>query len=281
LIAARQVGVRRGGRWLVRDVSLEVAAGEVVALLGPNGAGKTTLLRVLSAEEPPDEGEVDLLGRPLQRWPARELGRMRAVLAQSSSLDFGFTVFEVALMGRMPHVDFKETPHDLQIVEGALQAAGVAHLSERIYTTLSGGERQRVQLARVMAQLGAPPAAVTGGSTAAPRLLLLDEPTSNLDVAHQHAALALARQQARSGAAVLAVLHDLNLAGQYADRLALMRDGHLVACGPPAQVLTFENIWRVFEVDTLVVPHPTLPVPLVVTTGSGRDRAQPPERMEA
>jgi iron complex transport system ATP-binding protein len=261
-------------------VSLEVAAGEVVALLGPNGAGKTTLLRVLSGEEPPDEGQVQLLGRPLHRWPPRQLARIRAVLSQSCSLDFGFTVFEVALMGRMPHVEHRETPRDLDIVGAALEAAGVAHLSERIYTTLSGGERQRVQLARVMAQLGEPPAAVAEPS-GPPRLLLLDEPTSNLDVAHQHAALTLARDQARAGAAVLAVLHDLNLAGQYADRLALLRDGQLVTCGPPAEVLTFDNIWRVFEVNTLVVPHPTLPVPLVVTTGSGRDGALGPERMEA
>jgi iron complex transport system ATP-binding protein len=276
VIAGHKIGVRRGGRWLVRDVSLEVAAGEVVALLGPNGAGKTTLLRALSGEEPPDEGEVEMLGRPMKSFSARELARTRAVLSQSSSLDFGFTVFEVALMGRLPHVQLKESPRDLEIVTAALEAAGVAHLSERIYTTLSGGERQRVQLARVMAQLGDP----RGKEDLPPRLLMLDEPTSNLDVAHQHAALALAREQARTGAAVLAVLHDLNLAGQYADRLALLRDGHLVACGPPAEVLTFDNIWRVFEVNTMVVPHPTLPVPLVVTTGSGRDRAIEPGRME-
>jgi iron complex transport system ATP-binding protein len=274
VIAATGVGVRRGSHWLLRELSLQVAGGEVVALLGPNGAGKTTLLRVLAGDEPPAEGEVRLEGRPLAAWSARDLARKRAVLSQSTSLEFGFTGFEVALMGRMPHVELRETPRDLAIVQAALEAAGVAHLADRVYTTLSGGERQRVQLARVLAQM-------EGADQAG--LLLLDEPTSNLDVAHQHAALRLARERARAGAGVLAVLHDLNLAGQYADRLALMREGRLVACGPPAQVLTSENIWQVFEVDTVVVPHPTLPVPLLVTTGSNRQTPSmtPAERNQA
>jgi iron complex transport system ATP-binding protein len=273
VIAATGIGVRRGSQWLLRQVSLAVAAGEVVALLGPNGAGKTTLLRVLAGDEPPAEGEVCLQGRPLASWPARDLARARAVLSQSTSLEFGFTSFEVALMGRMPHVELRETPRDVAIVQAALEAAGVAHLGERVYTTLSGGERQRVQLARVLAQLAGP-----ADGAPRPGLLLLDEPTSNLDVAHQHAALAMAREQARAGAAVLAVLHDLNLAGQYADRLALLRGGRLVACGSPAEVLTSENIWQVFEVDTVVVPHPTLPVPLLVTTGGNRPTPARAER---
>jgi len=255
--------VRIGAKELLAGVSLELRAGELVAVVGPNGAGKSTLRRVLCGDAEPGDGAVWMNGRPLAAWSLIERARVRAVLPQDSTLNFPFTAFEVVLMGRTPHVRGAESAHDYEIARAALAATEAGHLTERLYPTLSGGERQRVQLARVLAQIWEPPA---DGA----RYLLLDEPTSNLDLAHQHSTLAIARRFARAGVGVLVIVHDLNLAAQYADRILMLKDGRVVAAGPPAEVLTQAAIRATFDMPVLITRHPALDCPLVVPTPEQR-----------
>jgi len=231
-----------GGATLLDDVSLAVGRGEVVALLGPNGAGKSTLLRALCGELSPAAGDVHLEGRSLSGWSPRERAARLGVLPQASRLVFPFTAEQVALLGRTPHVARRESARDREIAGLALRRAGVGALARRDYLRLSGGEQQCVQLARVLAQVWDAPAQ---GS----RYLLLDEPTASLDLRLQHALLGLTRQLAGQGFGLLVSLHDLNLAAQYADRIALLCGGRLLADGAPPQVLSAERIRRVWGVE--------------------------------
>ncbi len=262
------IGVQRGGRSLLAEVDLALGTGEVLVLLGANGAGKSTLMKCLAGELGADQGQVLLNGRELHRWRALELARRRAVLPQASPLSFPFTALEVARMGRIPHGGARASSEadDLTIAAEALAAAEAEHLAERRYTTLSGGERQRVHLARVLAQLWEP---LPGDE---PQWLLLDEPTASLDLAHQHGVLALVRRWAhRLGRrpvarrlGVLVVLHDLNLAAQYGDRVAILKQGRLLASGTPAEVLQPEQIQTAFGLPVRVIPHPDSECPLII-----------------
>ena len=253
---AQGLCIRRGGRALIHDLDLNLAAGEVLAVLGANGAGKSTLLRTLSAELSPDRGEVRLNGQALSAWPPRELAKRRAVLSQHSPLDFPFTACEVVLMGRIPFGG--PSAEDVHRATHALAEIEIAHLAERRYTTLSGGERQRVHLARVLVQIWDPL------PEREPRFLLLDEPTASLDIAHQHATLALARRWARHDLGVLVVLHDLNLAAQYADRVAVLKAGRLLAVDAPETVLAPDLIAEAFGLPVQILAHPELGCPLIV-----------------
>lgn len=263
MLIASSLSVRRGRRRILEGIDLCVRPGEVLALIGPNGAGKSTLLAALCAELSPSRGAVLLDGRPLGRLRLGAVARRLAVLPQESRLDFPFTALEIALLGRIPHEGAVSTRgRDEAIAAAALERAGVAHLRERAYPTLSGGERQRVQLARVLAQLwnDEPPEE--------DRYLLLDEPVSSLDPAHQHAVLRLARTLASESIGVVAVLHDLNLAAQYADRIALLAQGSIVAEGSPAEVLAPELLQQTFELPVRILSHPDLGCPLVLPLGS-------------
>ena len=260
LLGARNITVEIGDARLIDDVSLDLMPGTVTCLLGPNGAGKSTLLHVLSGALPPSRGEVQFRQRPLGR--PEELARVRAVLSQSTTLGFAFNVVEVVALGRSPHVRQSSAALDQQIVEAAMAAADVTHLADRRYPTLSGGEQQRVQLARVLAQL------MDGSGDVSGRLLMLDEPTASLDLAHQQQVMAIARDFSRAGGTVLAVLHDLNLAASVADLVCLLKDGRMVANGPAAKVLTAATINEVFSIETAILDHPGQPTPLVVTLPS-------------
>ncbi|MEL7362134.1 MAG: heme ABC transporter ATP-binding protein [Bacteroidota bacterium] len=266
MLALDTVRYAVGTNTLVVDVSLAVAPGEVVAVVGANGAGKTTLLRMASGDLTPSAGTVRLDDRALAAYEPDALARQRAVLPQHAALTFGFTAREVVLLGRTPHAAGQAM--DDEVAAQALHLAGVTHLAERAYPTLSGGERQRVHFARTLAQLWEAPAA---GS----RVLLLDEPTASLDPAHQHAVLGVSKQCADAGVGVLAVLHDLNLAAYYADRIAVLRQGRLVALGPPAAVLTPGTIRHAFGLDALVQTHPTADCPLVIADPTTRHGASP------
>ncbi|EXJ16452.1 hemin ABC transporter ATP binding protein [Imhoffiella purpurea] len=246
----------RDGRALIDGVSLTLNPGEVLVILGANGAGKSTLLRCLSGELRPDAGEIRLNGVPLAAWSSGDCARRRAILPQQSPLNFPFTALEVAAMGRIPHGG--PGPGDTRIAAAALAAAEAEHLAERRYTTLSGGERQRVHLARILAQLWSPL------PNDEPRYLLLDEPTASLDLAHQHATLALARRWTDRNIGVLVVLHDLNLAAQYGDRIALMKQGRLLALDRPRAVLEPPLIEQAFGLPVSVIPHPEMGCPLVI-----------------
>lgn len=255
MLAGHDLTYSIGAKALVENISLTVSPGEVVAVVGANGAGKSTLLKLLAGDLQPQQGAVSLNDILLNRWDQRLRAQHRAVLPQNTTLTFGFTVLEVVLIGRSPHVRGFERPADYAIARAALAAAQVDHLAQRIYTTLSGGEQQRVQLARVLAQ-------IWEGTEA--RYLLLDEPTNNLDLTHQHATLEIACDFARRGVGVLAILHDLNLAAQYADRILMMKAGRSLAFGTPNAILTPQLIHEAFNMPVMVEPHPCLNCPLII-----------------
>ena len=248
-----------GATTIVRDVSLTVNAGEMVALCGPNGAGKTTLLTIASGERQPTTGSVMLRNTPLSKWASQDLAKARAKLSQESSLTFAFRVREVVEMGRFPH-DSRVTNE--RVVQECMERVGIEDLADRLYTTLSGGEKQRVHMARVLAQLTE--------DEPAPKLLLLDEPTSALDLHHQEVALSVAHGLCREqNYGVLVVLHDLNLASAWADRVVLLKDGCVHAEGPPDAVLSEAVLQRVYGVDVLVLEHPTTGRPIVTIDRPG------------
>jgi iron complex transport system ATP-binding protein len=259
MLEAIDVSLSFKRRALLRSVSLQVRPGEVLALVGVNGAGKSSLLKILAGDRAPDAGRVKLAGRFLPEWSLPELARRRAVLPQDSRLAFPFSALEVVLMGRFPYHGGYPARRDLRLARNVMEDLDVAHLQDRLYPTLSGGERARVQLGRALCQL-------LESGVPEPRALLLDEPTASLDLAHQHTALAAARRFAREeGGAVCAVLHDLNLAAQYADRVAVLTDGRIGACGPPWEALAEAVLGPAFGAEVLVGRHPKLDCPWIAT----------------
>ncbi len=241
MIAVENIRVLRRGAEILRDISLELIPGEVLAIVGPNGAGKSTLLQVMSGDLLPQAGIVKLEGRALKDWAPLALARRRSVMPQAARLGFPLPARDVVALGRLPFERLYDRSANQAAVAAAIGAADIAHLAARSYATLSGGEQQRVQLARAMAQLDLE-------SGIAP-LLLLDEPTASLDLAHAHGVLRLARRLAGQGVAVAAVLHDLGLAHAYADRVAVLQQGRLLALDQPARALTPEILAQAFAVD--------------------------------
>lgn len=226
---------------LLEHISLGFACGEVTALLGPNGCGKTSLLRAISGELD-YRGNIRLFGRPQADWYRRQndhraLARRYGLLPQHSNLNFAFTCGEVVQLGLAPGSLSRAEQEER--IGHFMQRADVWHLRDRLFPSLSGGEKQRVQLARVLSQLSL---ADAGDK----KILLLDEPTSALDLKHQHDVLALAREVAGDNAAVVAVLHDLNLAARYADRLVMLANGQVQADGNPAELLQPELVEQVY-----------------------------------
>lgn len=268
IASASEVSLRLGGCHVVKGVSLEVHAGELVALVGPNGAGKSSLLKLMAGERRPDGGRISLCGRPMENWGVAALALRRSVVPQDILLDFGFTALDVVLIGRSPHgahgaMGGRESRRDRDIALDCLARVEASHLASRLYPSLSGGERQRVQIARALAQIAG--IAPDGG-----RCLLLDEHTSNLDPAHQHGMFRVARDVAAEGVGVLAVVHDLNLAAAYADRIAVLHRGCLVASGPPEAVLTPAVIEAVFGLACVTLRNPLTGTLAVATAPLGR-----------
>ncbi|MBA1204917.1 heme ABC transporter ATP-binding protein [Pseudomonas capeferrum] len=253
MLEARGLHLYRDGKAVLHAIDLHLLPAQVLGVLGPNGAGKSSLMAALCGELPPTQGEVRLLGRALSTWSGQERARRMAVLPQVSTLGFAFGVSEVVGLGRLPHASGQR--RDQEIVEAALRAADAWHLVDRSYLALSGGERQRVHLARVLAQLWPG----EQGST-----LLLDEPTSMLDPLHQHTTLQAVRSVADRGAAVLVILHDLNLAARYCDRILLLDGGRCHALDTPQRVLQPDALRAVFGIEVLVQPHPERGHPLII-----------------
>lgn len=252
LLQARNVTLHLGERKLLDDINLTLSTGEVVALIGPNGAGKSTLLRVLTGFQMPDSGEITLAGRSLNDWSGEALSRKRAVMRQRSGMAFSWAVEDVIAMGRAPWPE-KETK---SIVREVMALTGCDTLAGRDFCQLSGGEQQRVQLARALAQLwleGQPHG-----------WLFLDEPTSALDLYHQQHILRLLRRLSLMGTlSVCVVLHDLNLAALWADRIVLLHEGRLVTNGSPQEVLDETTLQHWYQADLRVFRHPEHPVPQV------------------
>ncbi len=237
----QRVSVRRGGRALLAELELALREGEVLGLVGPNGAGKTTLLRVASGVLSPDAGAVLLFGVPLREIPVRARARELAVVPQDIELQFGFRISELVLMGRAPHLSGLgfESARDLELARAALAKLGIEALADRSCLSVSGGERQLAFVARALVQQ--------------PRLLLLDEPTSHLDLRHRVTVLRCVREFAAAGGSALIVSHDLGLAARGCDRLALLAGGRLLALGTPEEVVRAPLLERAYGIEVEVV----------------------------
>jgi iron complex transport system ATP-binding protein len=246
MIRAQDVSYAVNGTEIVHQVSLSVQPGELVGIIGPNGAGKTTLLKLLGGLLLPTSGTTYLHDQSLYRMPPRKVARAIAVVPQDTRMDFAFNVWQVVMMGRHSHLgrfDI-EGPHDFALVEDAMAQVAVEHLAERPITTLSGGERQRVFLAKALAQQS--------------QHLLLDEPIAALDLRHQLNVLALLQKLCHKGKAVVVILHDLNLAARYCDRLILIHQGRMVTFGSPGEVLTETTLRDIYQIDAVVRHDPLI-----------------------
>jgi cobalamin transport system ATP-binding protein len=230
---------------VLQDISFSIAEGEFFIIIGPNGSGKTTLLKLISGIANPIQGQIDVLGKPLNSYPRRKLAHKIAMVPQLSHEDFPFTVMDIVLMGRSPHLGLLgiENDTDRQLARDAMRFTGIEPLANRKLDQLSGGERQRVSIARAICQQ--------------PDIILLDEPTAALDLAHQVKIMDLMEHLVKQdGYTVVMVSHDLNLAAMYADRILLLNQGKIFDLGPPGQVLTFEKLERVYGCTLLVDNNP-------------------------
>lgn len=264
-IAAREVavGYPGSGRLALDGVSMEVPDGRLYAVLGPNGSGKSTLMKAVLGVVPLRSGEIRVDGRPLASWSRREMARAVGVVAQSESVAFPLTVRELVGMGRYPHLGplGGEGPRDREAVDRALEQCDVAELARRDVTTLSGGELQRVRIARALAQ--------------EPRALVLDEPTSSLDIRHAMAILELLRGWADDGMTILVVTHGLDLAARFADRILLLSSGRVAAQGRPEEVLTGPVLESVYRWPIAVAPDPSTGSPRVTPLRPGERGVKP------
>jgi iron complex transport system ATP-binding protein len=239
-IELRDVTFGYGGAAVLQDISFAIQRGAFVGIIGPNGSGKSTLLRLMSSYLRPWGGQVLLEGRPVESYDRRALGRLLGVVPQETAVTFPFSVTEMVLFGRTPHVGGFgfDRDSDLTAAQRAMERTDTAHLARRAITELSGGERQRVILARALAQ--------------EPEILLLDEPAAFLDIRHEVEMYDLLRDLQRGGITVVSVLHDLNLAALYCDRLLLLHESRLARAGTPSEVITYATLTEVYGTEVYV-----------------------------
>ncbi|MFC1921546.1 heme ABC transporter ATP-binding protein [Chloroflexota bacterium] len=260
-IEADNVSLAYGHNVVIKDLTFQVSPGEMVGLIGPNGSGKSTVIKALSHIMKPYSGNIFMDGRNLLQIPRGELARMLGVVPQMPLLPSSFTAFEIVLMGRNPHLGLfqYEGVKDMEITWQAMGRTATQALAERSIGELSGGEIQRIVIARVLAQ--------------EPKSILLDEPTSNLDINHQVEILDLIKALCLdSNLAVVITLHDLNLASQYCDRLILINNGEVHAQGTPTEVINTKNIKEVYGADNCVYTHPANGLPTVLLeAGTGQN----------
>ncbi|REE94513.1 iron complex transport system ATP-binding protein [Paenibacillus taihuensis] len=257
MIEAKQVVKRIGNRDILQEISFSVGIGRMYGIIGPNGAGKTTLLQLLSGTDAPTSGEVLFQGQAITSIKRKDLAKRVAVLQQGGIPAAAFTVREVVQMGRFPFQNWlgEESADSEQLIDDAIETMGLTALANRQVDQLSGGERQRVALAKVMVQ--------------EPELLLLDEPTTYLDIGYQVQLLdTVKRWQQERQLTVIAVLHDLNLAAHYCDELLVLQHGRTAADGPPSAIMKPELILDVFGARAVILPHPETGVPQLLLAPS-------------
>ena len=245
MLSVKDISVNYVSCEVLRDVSFDLKIREIIALLGANGAGKTTLIRVLNGSLPISKGEIVMEGKPFAGFSRREIAQKMAVVAQENETKFPVTVLEFVLSGRFARGSAFgwETEGDLRIAEDALEMCDLADYGNRLMNELSGGERQRVVLARALATEA--------------QILLLDEPTANLDLAHQALMFRLVRDRCqKNNCSAIVITHDLNLASEFADRIVLLKSGGIFAIGAPNEVLREENLREVFDVEVLLDENP-------------------------
>lgn len=257
MLKIRDIGYKIGAHQIINNISIGFEPGKFHVVVGPNGSGKSTFLKIFSGEIKPQQGLVQYDDTMLFQMDKVLLAQRRAVMSQSPELHFPLSIPEVVMMGRYPHFSYKPSKKDQAICEAAMEKMEVAHFRNRNYLTLSGGEKQRVQFARVLAQIWEAPAS---GS----RYLFLDEPISSLDIHYQHQFLQIAKQLTSEKIVLIAVLHDLNLAIQYADNILFMKEGRIKANGKPADIVTAGLIQYVFNIPVAIIDNPVSAKPLVV-----------------
>ncbi|MEL4306255.1 heme ABC transporter ATP-binding protein [Methanococcoides sp. LMO-2] len=239
MLEVRDIVVNYGDRQILNEVALHAEPGQFVGIIGPNGSGKTTLVKTINRIIRPNSGTITIDGRDIENMDSIEIAKNIAMVSQVISINFEFTVEDVVLMGRTPYIKGGETHEDIEIVHNAMKKTKILHLKDRFVTQLSGGELQKVIIARALAQ--------------GPKILLLDEPTSHLDITNQIDILNLVKDASRKGMLVIAVVHDLNLAAYYCDRICLIRDGDIISTGSPEEVLTPANIKETYNIDVEII----------------------------
>lgn len=253
MIQADRVSKSMDGKPILKEVGFHVPEGSFFGIIGPNGSGKSTLLKLISGVEPVSSGEVRVRDKRIAEFPRKELARQLAVLPQDSLPQVGFTVREVLELGRYPFQDWlgRETADPSQLIDGVVEKLGLQKLENRSISVLSGGERQRVALGKTMVQ--------------EPRIVLLDEPTTYLDIGYQIQMMDYVREWQRDcGLTVVAVLHDLNLAAMYCDRVLVLHEGMALGVGTPEEMLKEELLERVYGTKPLILPHPVSGVPQIL-----------------
>lgn len=246
-----------GKKHILKNISVDFVPGEFAMILGPNGSGKSSFLKIFSGEINKFVGTVMYNEKPIHHISKEELAKYRAVMSQQPELSFPLTVDEVVMMGRYPHFNFSPDRKDFAICEEVMELMNLQLFKERNYITLSGGEKQRVQYARVLAQIWEKP----GDGY---RYLFLDEPLNNLDINYQQEFLQIAKKIKNERTVLIAVMHDINLAVQHADRLIFLKEGEMIAQGKPKEVLTEALVENVFAVQTTIINNPVTNNPLLI-----------------
>lgn len=257
MINVTNVSYKVGKKTLLDNINLDVKQGEMLAIIGANGAGKSTLMKLLSGDQKVYGGEIVFDGININNMSSGRLALKRAVLSQHNTVSVSFTTEEIIMMGRYPHFEVRPSSADIEIVKAVMADTGVHHLAGRNYSTLSGGEQQRVQLARVIAQIYDVPGAY----------LFLDEPNNGLDLLYQQQILTTARKLADKGYGVVAILHDINFASRYADRVLILKEGKILALGTPNEVINTKNVQDAFQVQMILFNANGCKYPFVVPNG--------------
>ncbi|WP_294317162.1 heme ABC transporter ATP-binding protein [uncultured Chryseobacterium sp.] len=254
MIRAHQISYQYKDFHILDAVDVHLEYGEFLAIVGPNGAGKSSLLSML-ANEVKSRQQIVFKDKNISDWPVQELSRHKAKFSQHNSNDIPLEVKDVVMMGRYPYFDAQPKQEDLEAMNKMMYETDVYHLKDREYNTLSGGEKQRVHLSRVLAQLQ---------NRIAHKLLFLDEPLNNLDVKHQYKVLETIKEFTQKANSAVVVLHDLNLAAQYADKILLMKSGRAAAYGTPEEVFTAENISNAYNFPCTICEHPVSHNPMII-----------------
>ncbi|KFF14693.1 heme ABC transporter ATP-binding protein [Chryseobacterium soli] len=255
MIKAHQVSYKHKEFHILDGINVSVEYGEFLAIVGPNGAGKSSLLSVLANEVKQGKQNIVFKDKPITDWEVKELSRHKAKFSQHNSNDITLEVKDVVMMGRYPYFDAQPRKEDLEAMNNMMYETDVFHLKDREYNTLSGGEKQRVHLSRVMAQLQ---------NDIAHKLLFLDEPLNNLDVKHQYKALEIIKKFTQKANSAIVVLHDLNLAAQFADKILLMKSGKVAAHGTPQEVFTADTISKAYNFPCTICDHPITNNPMII-----------------